>query len=376
MSHFLFRVCACAPVLLAAIATSARHEIHAGDFIPIYGGPTYSDLTGGYRLNAVSSAGEDDTDPPYIELPSIQGAVNDAGVAVGNFLRVDAPLSSTEIPAYSTVMKWSATLPPTPLDPPSPNAPIVARAINNAGVVAGAVVNGRTVQLRSTGSSSSGGVFNAARWDASGALTMLSGLGPSSNYSIVAAINNQVTIIGIADAANPFSPRAVRWEANSTNATELTAPNFDPFALSGSQAFAINNSNVVSGFFTQSRPLPTASVSFEAVRWDAGQLVGSRLEGLSHPLGSSAGAAALSINDSGSSVGYARVYNASGVTTGIRPVYWDPTGTPTQLGDLGTVSDNSAARPYALGNKQCRNNYWKCLRGRVFSAARCPLGPR
>ena len=251
-----------------------------------------------------SSAGEDDTDPPYIEVPSIQGAVNDAGVAVGNFLRVDAPLSSTEIPAYSTVMKWSATLPPTPLDPPSPNAPIVARAINNAGVVAGAVVNGRTVQLSSTGGSSSGGAFNAARWDASGAIPLLSGLGSSSNYSIVAAINDQGTIIGIAYAANPFSPRRA-LEANSTNATELTAPNFDPFALSGSQAFAINNSNVVSGFFTQSRPLPTAGVSFEAVRWDAGQSVGSRLEGLSHPFGTTAGAAALSINDSGSSVGYA-----------------------------------------------------------------------
>lgn len=55
------------------------------------------------------------------------------------------------------------------------------------------------------------------------------------------------------------------------------------------------------------------------------------------------------VNSSGTAVGWADKYDASGKNLGTRAVRWDPFGTATELGDLGTsIGGSSTAAAYAV----------------------------
>src|SRR5262245_51861068 len=140
---------ACAILSFALSATAVTQNLFAAG-VAVYGGPTYSDAAGGYRVTPATTGNS--TAPPGIRFfPPFFGAVNDAGVAVGNVLRVDSPISTTAQPAYPSVAQWSSTIAPTFLDTPSPNVAIFSRGINSAGIVIGGADPTFTCQLTSAG---------------------------------------------------------------------------------------------------------------------------------------------------------------------------------------------------------------------------------
>jgi probable HAF family extracellular repeat protein len=309
----------------------------------VYGGPTYSQSTGGYRVDSVDESGNS-TDPPAIgaSYPAFYGTVNDAGVAIGNVLRVDSPLTTTPQSAFASVARWSATSPSTFLSPPSANQAIFVRAINDAGIAIGGTDTSYTCQISTTGASaSSHNGLTAARWSSAGVISVLSNLGANSGLGTMGrSINSQGTSICNSGPLNSQITRAGRWDANSTGATELTTPNNGTY--SGGIALSINDSGVVAGQF-----YPSFS-SRQAMVWGAGQAAGTPLVDLGHPSGAFFDSGAIDINSAGMTVGYARVFNSGGASQGLRPAVWDSSGLITQLGDWGTAHGFSTATAYAL----------------------------
>ena len=162
------------------------------------GGPKYSQAGGGYLPT-------DSFFPVPIPFglnePFNYGAVNNAGVAIGNIDRIDKPLSTTPQSVYPSVGVWSATQTPVILNAGSPTTSSQAFAINCSGTIVGVTVNGMS-ELRSTQSSSGTSdvntTYSAAQWNAPVAgLTTLGGLGsgaPTTNF--VRAINSQGIAVG------------------------------------------------------------------------------------------------------------------------------------------------------------------------------------
>jgi uncharacterized membrane protein len=143
---------------------------------------------------------------------------------------------------------------------------------------------------------------------------------------------------------NGIGSRAVRWDASSTAATEL-GNLVTKNVIKSSSARAINDAGTIVGGVEKY----DASVNYlgsSAVRWDAS---GTATE-LGN-LGTHTGipyTSPVAINDSGTAVGWAIKYDASGTYLGGRAVRWDASDTTAiELGNLGG-SDVSDA--YAINN--------------------------
>jgi uncharacterized membrane protein len=147
----------------------------------------------------------------------------------------------------------------------------------------------------------------AVRWDGSGtAATELGNLGlnAGSTQSEAYDVNESGTAVGWANKGGgiPGLPRAVRWDANSTAATELgTLEGSGP-----SRAYAVNDTGVAVGV-----------AGLRAVRWDASATAATELGAIAPGSQSTA----LDINNSGVAVGDAQ-YFINGVSAGNHAVAW------------------------------------------------------
>jgi uncharacterized membrane protein len=311
--------------------------------IPVFGGPTYSDTTGGYLVTGARLGGHSLTGAfSFIPLSGNFGAVNDAGIAVGNFDRLATPLTANPQNAPLVAVRWGAVVIPAEIALAGADAMAQVRAINSAGTVTGVHATG-VVHTRSTGGvslSTTNSVGNPARWPspATTVQTLPDLAGTAAARGSAYAINNLGTILGSFTKFKPSGElngsRVARWEPGATTATELGVLDTNPDALSGALGISINSSGAAVGYVTD------ATVVLQPVRWDAGQTAATKLDNLGTPVGASTDGAAMSINDSGVAVGYARKFSPTGSNLGLRAVRWNAGGTAaTELGNLGTDSN-------------------------------------
>ena len=196
----------------------------------------------------------------------------------------------------------------------------------------------------------------AVRWDASGAATELGHLGTDNGYtvSVANAINDAGMAVGITykhDISGSYKgPRAVRWEASGTAATELENLGTSPSGFTSSFAHAINSVGTSVGTAHKY----DSSGNFlgdPAVRWDASGTV-TELQTFVAP-----GAEpytrdrAYSINDAGTAVGSSEYFYSGGCEDcgyqGFLPVRWDASGTAVTVLGGQTAVDGEA---YAIND--------------------------
>jgi hypothetical protein len=183
------------------------------------------------------------------------------------------------------------------------------------------------------------GPFYTLRWDASSPPIELADLGPPSGPTFASAINEAGTIVGTAHRGFDYGG-AVRWDASGTAATELgRLSGFD-----GGAALAINNAGVIVGEaepYGTTDPL-TAAIGTRAVRWDPSGTVtelghlGSHADGWAY-------SSATAINNAGTIIGASNKITSFDTDLGPRAVRWNAGATaPTELGNLGTRADGFA----------------------------------
>jgi hypothetical protein len=222
---------------------------------------------------------------------------------------------------------------------------VKVRVINDAGFSAGTVSHyvppiGGSI----FGSSSQ----TASRWDPLGNVTELGHLGvgsivsglPKGTTVTVDAINNSNSIAGTAYKFDEeglwVGIRAVRWQGNSTVATELGNLGLSP---SGSSLSSVTDMNDIGTIVGNSRKyFPGGLSTPRAVRWDSTGTEAIELGTLIYPFeGENLESQALAINSNGTIVGYSDVYDPNGVA-GTLAVRWDADSTIAQpLAYLGTT---------------------------------------
>jgi hypothetical protein len=213
-----------------------------------------------------------------------------------------------------------------------------ARAVNNSGTAVGYARKWNDV----------GNVSSpAVRWDASGtAATELGNLGTASSgftSAVAEAINDAGTAVGYAEkyvGGVYKGQRAVRWDVSGTAATELGNLGTDSSGVASAVAEAINDAGTAVG--SAEKYVGDTDLGPRAVRWDAGGTMATELGNLGtsisgrtvcYPWGPYA------VNGAGTTVGVAYKY-VGGVYKGQRAVRWDASGTAaTELGNLGTDSN-------------------------------------
>jgi hypothetical protein len=213
-----------------------------------------------------------------------------------------------------------------------------AYAINNAGITVGGArkyIGGKYVG------------FPAVRWDATGAVTELGHLGADSNGHTEAeavAVNASGTAVGSAGMSIGYSfkgLRAVRWDSSGTAATELGNLGADRIQISGYTAccaLAINNAGTAVGY--AKKYVEGNDVGQRAVRWDAHSTEATELGNLGTDSDGCTDSLAWAINGAGVAVGFAQKF-VRGIDMGSRAVRWNPSGTAaTELGNLGADSNS------------------------------------
>jgi hypothetical protein len=361
----------CAAVLAAIIMASP-----AAAYVNVFGGPTYTSGVGGFKNGhatgvndtgiAIGTAykydaadtelGErafrwDGSGSAATELGNLgtnldgvahigASAINDAGTIIGAAERYD---SGGEFLGVRAVRWDSWTTVATELGNLGTDNDDVthsyANAINNAGTVVGDadLFDGAGEYL---------GV-RAVRWDGSGTvateLGSLSTVIDEATYDHAAVINDAGTIVGNADKFDSegayIGSRVVRWVATSTAAIELEklGTELDPVTSSG--ASAINSTGTIVGVDIK----PDGSgghFGYRAVRWDASSRAVTELENLGTDVNGITSSGAYDINEAGTTVGYADIFDGAGESLGVRAVRWEASGTAAyELGNLGTDPD-------------------------------------
>ena len=309
-------------VCAVALAASMLAASSASAYINVFGGPTYTPGVGGFKDGWVTG-------------------VNDAGTAIGNALKYDATDTERGVRAVRWDALGTAELGNLGTDMDG-FANSYANAINDAGTVVGNVDiydgSGQTLGYR------------AVRWEASGtAATELGNLGTDTDgftYSDVFAINKAGTAVGIANkydgSGEWVGDRAVRWDALGTVAIELGNLGTDSSGYTESVPLAINDAGTVVGDVEKFGG-SGESLGVRAVRWDASGTVATELGNLGTDIDGYAESIAYAINDAGTAVGWADMYDSEGTYQGYRAVRWDASGTvATELGNLGTDVDGAA----------------------------------
>jgi uncharacterized membrane protein len=127
--------------------------------------------------------------------------------------------------------------------------------------------------------------------------------------------------------------RAVRWNADTTIATELGLLASSPSGQSNSQANAISSEGTIVGFST-AYDMAGVYLGARAVRWDAGGTIPTELQRLATDANGLAVSIARDINDSGIIVGSAAVFD-NGVFLGeTHAVYWNSDGSIVDINTL------------------------------------------
>lgn len=287
-------------------------------------------------------------------------AINDAGVSVGYITKVEAGLSKG-----NRAVRWSATG--------------AVMELENLGVSSAGSATGRAVAINATGTAAGrvdkyvagSGVGNrAVKWDDAGNVTELPGLGTNSlgvTQTDALAINDAGIIVGTADkydGTTAKGSRAVRWDA-AGNITELGTLGIGASGNTSATATDISETGIAVG---QSLKIDAGvSVGNRAVLWNAGSTTAVELDNLGLHTNGTTLMAANDVNDSGTSVGFARKYDA-GVLLGERATRWDIDGNVTELANLGTdVNGNTNARAAALNIAGTAVGYAETHSGGVFN---------
>ncbi len=188
--------------------------------------------------------------------------------------------------------------------------------------------------------------YRACRWDITGSVE-LGHLGTNSDgitETMTQAVNMSGTVVGSAYVYSGESgrgPRAVRWDAGSTVATELGHIGLSASGFANCHPYAINASGTIVGF--SSKLVGELGFGDRAVRWDAGGTAATELGHLGTDTNGRTICYAEAVNDAGVAVGSASKY-VGGTNYGVRAVRWDPGSTvATELGHLGTASDGRAS---------------------------------
>ena len=113
--------------------------------------------------------------------------------------------------------------------------------------------------------------------------------------------------------------RAVRWNAAGT-ATELGNLGTNASSVTSSSAIDINSLGATVGYAT--KYIGGVSQGDRAVRWAASNTIALELTILGTDASGSSESYAHDINEPGTSVGYARKYEAN-INKGLRAVRWD-----------------------------------------------------
>jgi subtilisin family serine protease len=190
----------------------------------------------------------------------------------------------------------------------------------------------------------------AVRWEAGRTeATLLGHLGADGYTNAwTRAINSDGTIVGNGQkrdgSGNYLGGRAIRWDAGSTEATELDSLGTDARGSSSAEALDINDAGTTVG---QATPYVDGQArGAAAVRWDAGDRAATRLDSLDTSEDGFQSSHAYAINDGGDIVGTSTAYGPDG--TGTRAVRWAAGGTGvTELEQL-EVSPTGEARSTAL----------------------------
>jgi hypothetical protein len=249
--------------------------------------------------------------------------INNAGTVVGEAQKFDVSGASLGWRA----VRWNASG-TAAIELENLGGDSIARAINNAGTAVG----------------ESGGA--AVRWDASGNLTELGNLGSGSSAW---AINDAGTAVGRANKPESLSlvnDRAVRWGASGTAATELG--NLGTFLGRGhTDALDINDAGTAVGWaHKHDGSLP---VYPRAVRWNASGTAATELGNLGTGIDISSYAEA--INNAGTAIGEIHQYNSADQLVASHAVRWAASGTATELGNLGTDNNGLGfAVPQEINN--------------------------
>jgi hypothetical protein len=207
-----------------------------------------------------------------------------------------------------------------------------ARKINDAGVAIGSAqkYDGTGVQRGTRG----------VRWDAGSTVAIeLGNIGLSANGTTSAVptdINASGTIVGQSakyDALdNWYGDRAVRWDAGGTAATELANLGTDASSFTQAGANAVNDVGTLVGWAV--KYVGGVGKGPRAVRWDAGGTAATELGTLGTNSAGSTNARALDINAAGGIVGFAIAPTPSGGFGDDHAVYWGLDGVALDLNTL------------------------------------------
>lgn len=199
--------------------------------------------------------------------------------------------------------------------------------------------------------------MRAVRWDITGGVGLeLGHLGTDllreRTNAWAFGVNDAGTAVGFAnkyDGGRHLGPRAIRWGATGTIATELGHLGTSLSGDTNAMAFAVNAENTAVGFAEKYEG--SFDLGRRAVRWDATGTVATELGNLGTAALGFTNSFARSINGAGTTVGWANKYD--GRYLGRRAVRWEARGTiATELGHLGVdgSSGTSDSEAYAIND--------------------------
>jgi hypothetical protein len=163
-------------------------------------------------------------------------------------------------------------------------------------------------------------------------------------FGYVTGVNDSGTAIGVApkyDAADTeLGERALRWDASA--AIELGNLGTSPVGVANSGTSAINDAGIIVGY-ADCYDGSGGYFGVRAVRWDSLSTVATELGHLGTDNDDVTHSYAYAVNNAGTIVGDAEIFDGLGANLGSRAVRWEASGTmATELGNLGTVVDEAA----------------------------------
>jgi hypothetical protein len=330
---------------------SSLSRVGNADFLPVYGGPTYSSATGGYLA----------VDVGHALYPDVRfNHVNNAGMAAATDSKYD---SAGHWIGYRAV-RWSATTTATQLDG-NPNSS-EATGINNSGTVitsAMAWTEGYPPYRLPNYQS------RPAKWAASStaATTMehpyitYDGWPGWDGFTFLHDMNDSGTAVGqvfksrFNEFGNPVDEGLYpgRWDATG-RLTELGVLGTRSDGWTVARAYAVNAAGVAAGTVTNWNHPAAIGDQFapsSAVRWEAGAIEATELQPLATTGNQYSATHASAINDAGMVVGGGGVFEPNAGTVRSAAIRWDAAGNPTELGNIpGTDYSTIGYSPRAINN--------------------------
>lgn len=213
-----------------------------------------------------------------------------------------------------------------------------AYAVNSSGAAVGFAQKYSSTELRGS---------LAVRWDAGSTVaTQLGHLSTDNNLTAdcaAYAVNDQGTAIGYSrkyNGATNLGQRAVRWDAGTTTITELGNLGTSNGGYTLSFAYSINSAGTAVGY--AHKYVDGLAAAHRAVRWNADTTTATELGALttSSPGIPVTSSIAYAINQAGIAVGYDQK-SFGGMPSTRRAVYWNLDGIATDLNTLLSDADRS-----------------------------------